>query len=135
MGDYTVKRVDEMERAFGGMWVRARASLGATAFGLEIMDLAPGFPAGLYPKHTNEHGHEEVYIVLDGEGEMTLETETVKLAPETLIRVGPAVARDIFPGPNGLRMLVISGTPGGAYNAPARTELGGPEEELGGSVA
>jgi|SRR5690349_479027 mannose-6-phosphate isomerase-like protein (cupin superfamily) len=135
MGDYTVKRVDEMERAFGGMWVRARASLGATAFGLEIMDLAPGFPAGLYPKHTNEHGHEEVYIVLDGEGEMTLDAETVKLAPETLIRVGPAVARDIFPGPNGLRMLVISGTPGGAYSAPARTELGGPEEELGGSVA
>jgi mannose-6-phosphate isomerase-like protein (cupin superfamily) len=135
MGDYTVKRVEEMERAFGGMWVRARASLAATAFGLEIMDLPPGFPAGLYPKHTNEHGHEEVYIVLDGEGEMTLDSDTVKLAPETLIRVGPAVARDIFPGPKGLRMLVISGKPGDAYDPPAGTELGGPEETPGGGVA
>jgi hypothetical protein len=30
MADYTVKRFDEMEPIFGGFFLRARASLGAT---------------------------------------------------------------------------------------------------------
>ncbi|HKP19428.1 MAG TPA: cupin domain-containing protein [Gaiellaceae bacterium] len=83
----------------------------------------------MYPKHTHDHdGQEEVYIVLDGEGEMTLNGETVRMDKDTWIRVGPSVPRHVEPGPGGMRMLVIGGVPGGVYTAPAPTELGGPEE-------
>ena len=128
MSDYTVKRLDEMERAFGGMWVRARASLGAGAFGFQVTDFPPGAP-DMYPMHTHEHdGQEEVYIVLDGEGEMTVGGEKVHMDPDTWIRVGPSVPRHVLPDAGGLRMLVIGGVPGGVYTPDATTELGGPEE-------
>lgn len=129
MSDYTVRQVDEMERAFGGVWVRARASLGASAFGFQITDFPAGFPPEMYPKHTHGHdGQEEVYIVLDGEGAMTIDGKTVRMDKDTWIRVGPSVPRHVAPGPNGMRMLVIGGVPGGAYTPTAPTELGGPEE-------
>ena len=129
MGDYTVKRLDEMERAFGGMWVRARASLGASAFGFQVTDFPPGFPAEMYPNHTHEHdGQEEVYLVLDGEGEMTVGGEKVPMNRDTWIRVGPSVPRHVAPDADGMRMLVIGGVPGGVYSPDATTELGGPEE-------
>ena len=35
---YAVKRIDEMEAAFGGGFIRARASLGVTAFGMQVID-------------------------------------------------------------------------------------------------
>ena len=129
MSDYTVKRLDEMERAFGGMWIRARASLGARAFGFQITDFPPGFPSEMYPKHTHEHdGQEEVYIVLDGQGEMTVGGATVPMNRETWIRVGPSVPRHIKPAADGMRMLVVGGVPGGVYEPSPETELGGPEE-------
>ena len=134
MGDYTVKRLDEMERAFGGVWVRARASLGASAFGFQVTDFPPGAP-DFYPNHTHTHdGQEEVYVVLDGEGEMALDGEKVPMNRDTWIRVGPAVKRHVKAGPDGLRMLVIGGVPGGVYEASAPTELGGPEEFGEGAV-
>jgi hypothetical protein len=33
--DYTVLRLEEMEAAFGGLFVRVRASLGVSSFGLQ----------------------------------------------------------------------------------------------------
>jgi hypothetical protein len=41
MPEVTVVRIDEMERAFGGVFVRARASLGVTSFGIQVIDLPP----------------------------------------------------------------------------------------------
>ena len=41
MADYTVKRVDDMERTFAGAFVLARASLGVASFGLQVLDLPP----------------------------------------------------------------------------------------------
>lgn len=128
MSDYTVKRFDEMERAFGGAWVRARASLGVTSFGFQVTEFPAGGP-DFYPLHTHEHdGQEEVFIALEGDGEMTLGDETVRLDKDTWVRVGPSVPRHVKAGPNGLRMLAIGGVPGGAYEAHPMTELGGPEE-------
>ena len=47
---------------------------------------------------------------------------------ETWVRVGPSIPRHVKAGPDGLRLLVLGGVPGGVYQAPAMTELGGPEE-------
>lgn len=42
MADVTVKRVEEMESIWGGSFVRARASLGATSFGMNIWSRSGG---------------------------------------------------------------------------------------------
>ena len=41
MSDVTVKRVDEMESIWGGSFVRARASLGASSIGMNIWNFPP----------------------------------------------------------------------------------------------
>jgi hypothetical protein len=45
------------------------------------------------------------------------------MEPQTLIRVGPATKRKVFPGPEGLRMLALGGCPGEPYKVVAATEL------------
>jgi mannose-6-phosphate isomerase-like protein (cupin superfamily) len=122
MADYTAKRISEMEAGFGGGFVKARAELGVTAFGFQLIQLPPDY--GDYPEHDHaESGQEEVFMAVGGSGWIDIEGERVDLDPETLVRVGPAAKRKVYSGPEGLRMLVIGGTPGEAYKIVALTEL------------
>lgn len=129
MHDYTVRRIDEMERAFGGLFIRARASLGASAFGMNILDLPPN-SGDAYPEHDHSHdGQEEIYFLLSGEAEMVLPDAVVEMtAGETFIRVGPATRRRLRSGPKGARVLALGAVPGAAYMPQGNSELGGPEE-------
>ena len=128
MPDYTVSRFDEMEPIAGGMFRRARASLGATAFGMQILQLPPN--ADFHPYHDHTHdGQEEVYVVIDGSAEFELDGERVAISPDTAVRVGPATKRRILPGPEGVRIVAVGGVPGGAYAPPNFTELGAPEPQ------
>ena len=43
MADFTVKRIDDMEGAYGGAFKRARAELGVSSFGMAIIDMPPNF--------------------------------------------------------------------------------------------
>jgi len=127
MADYTVKRFDEMEPILGGIFLRARAALGVTSFGMQILQMPPN-GGDFYPNHDHaDTGSEEVYVVLGGEADFELEGERVHLGPEAAIRVGATTHRKILPGSEGVRILVLSGVPGAAYSAPAFTELGGPD--------
>ncbi len=124
MSDYTAKRISEMEAGFGGGFVKARAELGVTAFGFQVIQLPPDY--GDYPEHDHaETGQEEVYVVLSGSGSIDIEGDRVDLDPETLVRVGPATTRKVFAGPQGMRLLVIGGSPGVAYEVNPVTELTG----------
>jgi mannose-6-phosphate isomerase-like protein (cupin superfamily) len=124
MSDYTAKRIKDMEAGFGGGFVKARAELGVTAFGFQVIQMPPEY--GDYPEHDHaESGQEEVFVVLKGSGWMDVEGERVEMDPETLVRVGADVRRKVHAGPEGLRMLVIGGTPGKVYEAPEMTELTG----------
>jgi mannose-6-phosphate isomerase-like protein (cupin superfamily) len=126
MPDYTVKRFDEMEPILGGVFRRARASLGASAFGMQVLQMPAG--ADFYPNHDHAHdGQEEVYVVLGGSAEFDIDGERVHVEPETAVRVAAATKRQIHPGPDGVRILAVGGVPGGSYVAPDFTELGGPE--------
>ncbi|HEY2160711.1 MAG TPA: hypothetical protein VGH24_05345 [Solirubrobacteraceae bacterium] len=126
-GTYTVKRLDEMERAFGGAMVRVRAELGITAFGVQVVDLPPS-SGELAPEHDHNHdGQEELYLLLAGSAEVVLPDAVIALGPETYIRIGAGVRRRVRSGPEGARLLMIGGTPGQPYVAPASFELGGPE--------
>jgi len=117
MPGYTVKRIDEMESAFGGGMLLARAALGVTAFGMQIEEFPPNFDQ--YPEHSHdEDGQEEVYIVLRGSAEIEIDGERVPIDTETIARVGPGTPRRVFAGPEGVRILVIGGVPGAVYEAP-----------------
>ena len=122
MSNYSVKRIDEMETAYGGGMRLARASLGVASFGLQIEEFPPNFDQ--YPEHTHsEDGQEEVYVVLRGSAEIEIDGERVPLDPETMVRVGPGVKRRIFPGPQGARILALGGVPGAAYEPPDFTKI------------
>jgi hypothetical protein len=124
MADYTAKRINEMEAGFGGGFVKARAELGVTAFGFQVIQLPPDFSD--YPEHDHaETGQEEVFIALDGSGWMDIEGERVELDGDTLIRVGADAKRKLYSGPQGLRLLAIGGSPGKAYEINPITELEG----------
>jgi quercetin dioxygenase-like cupin family protein len=81
--------------------------------------------ADQYPEHSHsEDGQEEVYIALRGSGELEIDGERHRLDPETMISVGPGVPRKVWTSDEPLRLLVIGGCPGQAYDAPTHTELG-----------
>jgi mannose-6-phosphate isomerase-like protein (cupin superfamily) len=123
MSDYTAKRIDDMEATFGGGFVKARAELGVTSFGIQVIQLPPGYSD--YPEHDHaEDGQEEVFLALSGSGHMEIEGERVELTPDVLVRVGAATKRKVYSGPDGLRMLALGGAPGEAYKVTSFSELG-----------
>jgi mannose-6-phosphate isomerase-like protein (cupin superfamily) len=121
---YTLKRIDDMEAAFGGGFKKARAELGVTSFGMQVLD----FPANAtgYPEHDHaEEGQEEVFAVLGGSGTLRVGDQEVELTPEVLVRVDPAEPRKILSGPDGLRVLALGGYPGEPYRVKPLSELSG----------
>lgn len=126
MSTHTVKRIDDMEAVFGGGFKRARAELGVEAFGMQIIDLPPNYEN--YPVHDHEQdGQEEVYVTLRGGGEIEIESERFRLDPDHVAKVGPGITRKVWPGDDGIRLLVLGGTAGQVYEAPDITKLGEPD--------
>jgi uncharacterized cupin superfamily protein len=126
MSSYEVKRIDEMEAIYRGAFKRARAELGIESFGLGIIDLPPDFEN--YPEHDHEgDGQEEVFITLRGGGEIEIEGERHPLDPDHVARVAAGVKRKLWPGSDGVRVLVIGGVPGAPYEAPDISKLGEPD--------
>ena len=128
MTDVTVAAIDEMEAIHGGLARRARATLGVTAWGMQVFTLPPSWDG--YPEHNHDAGafdpdQEEVYVPLSGSATLLADAERIELRPGVLARVGPAQLRRILPGEDGIRMLVLGGRPG-AFDAPGWTELGAP---------
>ncbi len=128
MADYTAKKIHKMDAGFGGAFKRARAELGVESFGLAVIDLPADFDG--YPEHDHTHdGQEEVFVALEGAGEVEIAGERVPLDAETVVRVGPSERRRILAGPIGLRVLVIGAVPGAAYEAPEFSRLGASDDE------
>jgi mannose-6-phosphate isomerase-like protein (cupin superfamily) len=124
---YTVKRLAEMERAFGGAFVRVRAELGITAFGVQIVELPPD-SGELSPEHDHRHdGQEELFVLLAGSAELALPDRALALDADTLVRVAPETRRRLRSGSDGARVLVVGATPERAYDPPENSRLGGVE--------
>jgi len=124
MSDVTSRRIEDIEAYSGasaipGIAFRPAArALGVTAWGMNVIELAPGVTA--YPEHDHaKDGQEEVYLALRGSGTLRADGEEWPLAPGVLVRVGPAQKRKILAGPEGVAVLAIGATPGKAY-APRR---------------
>lgn len=126
MADYSVKRIDDLESVYGGAYKRARAELGVSSFGMQVIDLPAGEEG--YPAHDHtEDGQEEVYLALRGWGEIEIAGDVHALDPDTMVRVGPGVTRKVRPGADGIRILILGGVPGDVYEAPEISELGQPD--------
>jgi mannose-6-phosphate isomerase-like protein (cupin superfamily) len=132
MADVSHAAIDELgavDFLEGFTFRRVGAALGVTPFGMSIIDMPPDttdYPAhdhasqgpGNPPAH--QLGQEEVYIALAGSADVEIDGHRYPLDAAHIIRVGPTARRKILPGPDGLRLLAISGKPGEAYD-PAAT--------------
>jgi len=126
MSDYAVKEIDEMEAVYLGAFKRARAELGLESFGMQIIDMPPEFEN--YPEHDHSHDNqEEVFLVMRGGGEIEIAGERYPLDDNHVARVGPEVMRKVWPGPEGIRLVVLGGVRGGPYEAPDISKLGEPD--------
>ena len=117
MNDYTQKRIDELAAINHGAVKLAGDELGVRAFGLQVLDLPPGFAD--YPEHDHAaDGQEEVYIVLSGSAQIRVSGVPVEADAGSLVRVDPAARRKVVPGPQGVRILAIGCAAGRAYERP-----------------
>ena len=126
MGDYVVKRIDEMEAVYLGAFKRARAELGVESFGMSIIDLPPNFEH--YPEHDHSgDGQEEVFMALRGAAEIEIDGKRLPLDADHVVRVSAGMGRKIWPGDEGIRLLALGGVPGGLYEPPTNSKLGEPD--------
>ncbi len=126
MSAYTAKKIDDMEAIYQGAFKRARAELGVESFGLQVIDMPPNFEN--YPEHDHAgDGQEEVFMAIRGGGEIEIAGERFPLDPEHMARVAAGTKRKVWPGPEGIRMVIVGGVPGGIYEAPDVSKLGQPD--------
>jgi mannose-6-phosphate isomerase-like protein (cupin superfamily) len=126
MPDVTVRDIDQMDGIHGGVARRARAELGVTAWGMQVLTLPANWDG--YPEHNHDaeafdSNQEEVYIPLEGSATLVADGSRYELQPGTMARVGPSQRRRIIPGPEGIRFVALGGRPG-AFEAGAWTEIG-----------
>jgi uncharacterized cupin superfamily protein len=126
-GTATTRLQDEPEDRF----VRLRAELGVTSFGLNQIVLRPGQRGRI---HAHER-QEEVYLVLEGTLTLYVEGDESTHERGELIRVAPGVRRQLVNrGPNDLHLLAIGaagehqGRDGLAWTAWDATESAPPQK-------
>ena len=128
MTDVTYAIIDEMEPIYEGLARRARAELGVTAWGMQVMTLPPnwdGYPDHNHDESADEAGQEEVYIPLEGSAVLVAGGQRFELHPGVMVRVGAQQRRRIVPGDEGIRFVALGGLPG-VHEPSAWTKLGGP---------
>jgi mannose-6-phosphate isomerase-like protein (cupin superfamily) len=88
---FTILHRDEFERT--GRWLLARRSLGISSFGLNMVEMEPGYSI---PEH-DETGrdHEEVYIVWSGNVTAVIDGNEYPAPAGTFVRVDPHPRRTL----------------------------------------
>jgi uncharacterized cupin superfamily protein len=109
--------IDDLPQLWDGFARLVRPGLGIAGFGANIMNLPPDYET----KSHNESGsgQEELYVALEGSGAVVLgDGSRLDLDAEHIAAVGPGTDRTLASGSNGMRVLVVGGAPGKAYEAP-----------------
>lgn len=126
MPDVTVREIDHMDGIHGGVARRARAELGVTAWGMQVLTLPAnwdGYPEHMHGANAFDPNQEEVYIPLEGSAKLVADGAEYDLLPGLMARVGPEQSRRILPGPQGIRLVALGGKPG-TFEAGTWTEIG-----------
>lgn len=120
MSEITIKPIDEVEPYRGpgeleGIEFRpVGRALGVTAWGMNVLKLAPG--ASTYPEHDHgDDGQEEVFLVLEGGATLRAGERDWRLERGDMVRVPPGMKRHWEPGERGVTLLALGATPGKAY--------------------
>jgi len=94
---YTIKHRDEFESMEGSgeaTWKLARKALGTSAFGFNLVEIAPG---GQIPEHDEaQSGQVELYAILEGAAVMRLDGEEHPAPAGTFASIEPPVKRTIL---------------------------------------
>lgn len=117
MGYTLLNRDDPSIESFRGAFYKMRKALGATAFGINEIHLAPN---AVGVEHDEQDtGHEEVYVVLEGTGTFTIDGENVEVAEGDYLRVDSDSTRVVVGGDAGLTFLVVGAKPKQEYDGRA----------------
>lgn len=116
-GAYTIKHRDEFETMEGSgdaTWKLARKALGTSAFGFNLVELAPG---GQIPEHDEaESGQVELYAILEGDAVLKIEGEEHAAPAGTFASIEPPATRTILNRSDApVTALLIGVQPGGGY--------------------
>jgi len=115
--NYTIKHRGEFERMEGSgnaTWLLARKACETTAFGYNLVELAPG---GQIPEHDEaESGQVELYVILEGEAVMRLDGEEHPAPAGTFASIEPPAKRTILNRSEGTVVAMLIGVePDGGY--------------------
>jgi quercetin dioxygenase-like cupin family protein len=115
--NYTIKSRQDFERMEGSgdsTWLLARKALGTTAFGYNLVEIAPG---GQIPEHDEaQSGQVELYVILEGEATMRLDGEDHPAPAGTFASLEPEATRTILNRSNApITALLIGVEPDGGY--------------------
>ena len=114
---YTIKHRDEFEAMEGSgdtTWKLARKALGTSAFGFNLVEIAPG---GQIPEHDeSESGQVELYVILEGEAMLRIEGEDHPAPAGTFASIEPPASRTILNRSDaGVTAMLIGVHPDGGY--------------------
>ena len=114
---YTIKHRDEFESMEGSgdcTWKLARKALGTSAFGFNLVEIAPG---GQMPEHDEgESGQVELYAILEGEAVLRLDGEDHPAPAGTFASIDPPASRAILNRSDAkVTALLIGVQPEGGY--------------------
>ena len=109
---YTIKHVDDFEQMEGSgnaTWRLARKTLGAEAFGFNVVDIGPG---GQIPEHDHTRDNqEEIYIILEGDATLVSDGDEQGAPVGTYCRYAPEVRRTIRNDSDGNVRALLIGVP------------------------
>lgn len=102
---FTIRHLDDFET--NGRWSLVRRGLGVESFGLNVVELEPGYSI---PEH-DETGRdqEEVFVVLEGDCVMCVAGEDHPMPKGTFVRVAPEPTRTVRNDSDApARVLIVS---------------------------
>jgi quercetin dioxygenase-like cupin family protein len=116
---YTIMHRDQFESMEGSgdsTWRLARKGLGTSAFGFNLVEIAPG---GQIPEHDEaQSGQVELYVILNGEATLRIGGEDHAAPAGTFASIEPPVSRTILNHSDAdVTALLIGVHPGGEYQA------------------
>lgn len=118
-GGYSIKHRDEFESMEGSgecTWKLARKALGTSAFGFNLVEIAPG---GEMPEHDeSESGQVELYAILEGEAVLRLDGEEHPAPAGTFASIEPLANRTILNRSDApVTAMLIGVQPEGGYES------------------
>lgn len=116
----SIRHRDDFERMPGSggcTWMLARKALGTSAFGFNLVEIAPG---GALPEHDEAgSGQVELYIVLDGEAVIAVDGTEQPAPAGTFASLDPGSTRTLLNRSDApVTALLVGVLPGEGYEPP-----------------